>query len=394
MIDLRPGTPWVRDYDRAAWQRAWRKAADLPPGDYPDPYGLPRLREALADHLRRTRAVPVGPENILVTRGTGNGLDLVPPTLLRPGDRAGVEDPGYRVARTRLRRPGSGGRALPGGRGRRDRRRAPRRPACRSTPRPRTSTRSAGGCRSRAGNGCSPGPAVPARSSWRTTTTPSSATTSPRCPPSTVSTRPAWCCSARCRSRWRPTSASAGWSPRRSCSTGSPPSGDDAGRPHQRPGPAGRGGAPGARRPGPAPAPDAAGVRPAPRRRSSTCSASAGCAGDTAGLHVLVELPAAAVRAAGRAPPASAGVLLDSIERHHHGPTRLHGLVIGYGSASLTEVRTGCEVVAELIADRERSARHGRRRPERADHRQGAVGVQRVDGQDVPGPPAGGLRVG
>ncbi|MGV9595282.1 MocR-like pyridoxine biosynthesis transcription factor PdxR [Streptosporangium sandarakinum] len=98
VIDLRPGRPWVHDYDRAAWRRAWRAAADLPPGDDPDPYGLPRLREALAEHLRKTRAVAVGPENIMVTRGTGNGLDLVAATLLSPGDRAGVEDPGYRVA--------------------------------------------------------------------------------------------------------------------------------------------------------------------------------------------------------------------------------------------------------------------------------------------------------
>ncbi|MEU9830884.1 PLP-dependent aminotransferase family protein [Streptosporangium sp. NPDC048047] len=98
VIDLRPGRPWVRDLDRAAWRRAWRAAADLPPGDDPDPYGLPRLREALAEHLRRTRTVAVGPEDIMVTRGTGNGLDLIAATLLRPGDRAGVEDPGYRVA--------------------------------------------------------------------------------------------------------------------------------------------------------------------------------------------------------------------------------------------------------------------------------------------------------
>ncbi|MGJ6960458.1 PLP-dependent aminotransferase family protein [Streptosporangium sp. G11] len=99
VIDLRPGRPWVHDYDRAAWRRAWRGAADLPPASDPDPRGLPRLRAALAEHLRRTRAIPVGPENVMVTRGTGNGLDLVAATLLRPGDRAGVEEPGYRVAR-------------------------------------------------------------------------------------------------------------------------------------------------------------------------------------------------------------------------------------------------------------------------------------------------------
>ncbi|SDH39618.1 GntR family transcriptional regulator / MocR family aminotransferase [Sinosporangium album] len=99
LIELRPGHPWVHDYDDAAWRRAWRRAADLPPADDPDPYGLPRLREALAVHLRRARGMPVEPADVLVTRGAGNGLDLVAATLLRPGDLAGVEDPGYRVAR-------------------------------------------------------------------------------------------------------------------------------------------------------------------------------------------------------------------------------------------------------------------------------------------------------
>ncbi len=95
LVDLRPGAPWVRDHDLAAWRRAWRHAAEQPPDDDPDPHGLPRLRALLADHLRRARGIRVGPENVLVTRSTGNGLDLVGATLLGPGTRAGVEDPGY-----------------------------------------------------------------------------------------------------------------------------------------------------------------------------------------------------------------------------------------------------------------------------------------------------------
>ncbi|MFW6642408.1 PLP-dependent aminotransferase family protein [Nocardiopsis algeriensis] len=102
LIDLRPGAPWVHDLDRAAWRRAWRQAADLPPDDDPDPRGLPRLRELLAEHLRRARGVRVGPENVLVTRGTGNGLDLVAAALLGRGTLAGVEEPGYGKARTIL----------------------------------------------------------------------------------------------------------------------------------------------------------------------------------------------------------------------------------------------------------------------------------------------------
>ncbi|MFD3687724.1 PLP-dependent aminotransferase family protein [Nocardiopsis sp. NPDC058631] len=98
MVDLRPGAPWVRSHDEAAWRRAWRHAASLPLDDDPDPRGLPRLREALAEHLRRTRGVRVGPENVLVTRGTGNGLDLLAATVLARDDRAGIEEPGYQRA--------------------------------------------------------------------------------------------------------------------------------------------------------------------------------------------------------------------------------------------------------------------------------------------------------
>ncbi|GAA1073008.1 MocR-like pyridoxine biosynthesis transcription factor PdxR [Nocardiopsis metallicus] len=104
-VDLRPGAPWVHDHDRAALRRAWRHAAEHPPSDDPDPRGLPRLRALLAEHLRRTRGVRVGPENIVVTRGTGNGLDLVGAMVRNtagPGVRAGVEDPGYGKARTIL----------------------------------------------------------------------------------------------------------------------------------------------------------------------------------------------------------------------------------------------------------------------------------------------------
>ncbi|WP_433701251.1 PLP-dependent aminotransferase family protein [Nocardiopsis sp. CA-288880] len=107
MVDLRPGAPWVRSHDGAAWRRAWRHAASLPLDDDPDPRGLPRLREALAEHLRRTRGVRVGPRNVLVTRGTGNGLDLLTATVLARGGRAGVEEPGYQRARDILESRGA-----------------------------------------------------------------------------------------------------------------------------------------------------------------------------------------------------------------------------------------------------------------------------------------------
>lgn len=70
--------------------------------------------------------------------------------------------------------------------------------------------------------------------------------------------------------------------------------------------------------------------------------------GDTAGLHVMVELPRHTVGPLVEA-AAARGVLLETADRHHHGVPARHGLVIGYGSASLAEVRRGVSVVAELV---------------------------------------------
>ena len=98
-IDLRPGIPWVAGLDTPAWRRAWRLASAVPPVARPDPRGLPQLRTALIDYLRRSRGVACPMERVLVTRGATNGLDMLAATVLRPGDRVGVEDPGYPTAR-------------------------------------------------------------------------------------------------------------------------------------------------------------------------------------------------------------------------------------------------------------------------------------------------------
>ena len=101
-IDLRPGIPWVGGLDTPAWRRAWRLATTVPPAARPDPHGLPGLRAILVDYLRRSRGVACPVERVLVTRGATNGLDLLAATVLRPGDRVGVEEPGYADARSVL----------------------------------------------------------------------------------------------------------------------------------------------------------------------------------------------------------------------------------------------------------------------------------------------------
>ena len=57
--------------------------------------GMPALREAIADKLRRENGIEVGPENIIVTTGGQEGLFLVMQTLIDPGDEILVPDPRY-----------------------------------------------------------------------------------------------------------------------------------------------------------------------------------------------------------------------------------------------------------------------------------------------------------
>jgi len=107
MTDLQPGISWADGIEPAAWRRAWRQAGAHLPSRWPDPYGLPELREAIAAYLRRSRGLAVGPEQVLITQGVSSGLALLADALLTPGDRAGIEEPGYPTGREVLRRAGA-----------------------------------------------------------------------------------------------------------------------------------------------------------------------------------------------------------------------------------------------------------------------------------------------
>ena len=99
LIDLRPGIAWTEGIDRAAWRRAWRSAGASMTSGLPEPQGSPDLRAALTGYLRRSRGVHCSPGQLVVTRGVAGSLGLIAATLLRPGDRVGVEEPGYPAAR-------------------------------------------------------------------------------------------------------------------------------------------------------------------------------------------------------------------------------------------------------------------------------------------------------
>jgi GntR family transcriptional regulator/MocR family aminotransferase len=78
--DLRAGIPAVSAFPRRAWLAAGRAALTEAGDDvlgYPDPRGVPELREALARYLGRARGVHAQPENIIVCSGYVHGLALI-----------------------------------------------------------------------------------------------------------------------------------------------------------------------------------------------------------------------------------------------------------------------------------------------------------------------------
>ena len=98
-LDLRPGEPWTPSTASPAWRRAWRDVAHAaPPASYPEPHGLPELREAVAEHLSRTRGLSCTREQVMITTGTTHGLSLLLGHLHRGDAAIAIEDPGYRAA--------------------------------------------------------------------------------------------------------------------------------------------------------------------------------------------------------------------------------------------------------------------------------------------------------
>jgi len=69
---------------------------------YSDPCGFIELRRCICDYLQAARAVRCDPEQIVVTAGTQQAIDIAIRVLLAPGDPVWVEDPGYALTHEQL----------------------------------------------------------------------------------------------------------------------------------------------------------------------------------------------------------------------------------------------------------------------------------------------------
>ena len=107
-LKLDEGAPDGRLFPPELLARAYRAAAHRASRanglQYRDPRGVPELRRAIAEMLKAQRGLPVGVENICITRGSQNGIFLAALALLRPGDAVIVEaltyEPAVAVFRT------------------------------------------------------------------------------------------------------------------------------------------------------------------------------------------------------------------------------------------------------------------------------------------------------
>ena len=111
---FRIGVPALDAFPVRLWSRlASRRTTSVTSVqlDYGPPAGLVALREAIADHVQKSRGARCHAEQVYVVGGAQRGLDFICRLLLDPGTRAGMEEPGYPGAWTAL--TGAGASIVP-----------------------------------------------------------------------------------------------------------------------------------------------------------------------------------------------------------------------------------------------------------------------------------------
>lgn len=111
IYDFRTGLPDVSLFPHLNWRRliakVLRSNESALPGIYEKPAGHLALRTAIARHIGVSRGVDASEDDVIVTGGTQQAIDLLARTLLAPGDKIAIEDPGYEATRRALEAHGA-----------------------------------------------------------------------------------------------------------------------------------------------------------------------------------------------------------------------------------------------------------------------------------------------
>jgi GntR family transcriptional regulator/MocR family aminotransferase len=100
-LDAFPCKQWAR-LSAAAWRKM-----PLELLNYPRAGGYPPLRRAISEYLGTERGVRCDPEQVIVTAGSQQALQLAAQVLLTPRDRVWMENPGYYAARLAFEKSGA-----------------------------------------------------------------------------------------------------------------------------------------------------------------------------------------------------------------------------------------------------------------------------------------------
>ena len=102
---LTPGIPSLDEFPWSTWRKAGAQSfwgGDSDRLDRTAPLGAEALREAIASHIAFSRGVVCEPDQILVTAGAHNAIDLISRVIFDPGDIVWLEDPSYVAGRGTL----------------------------------------------------------------------------------------------------------------------------------------------------------------------------------------------------------------------------------------------------------------------------------------------------
>ncbi|YCK33375.1 PLP-dependent aminotransferase family protein [Actinomadura sp. ATCC 39365] len=97
--DFRVGVPDARLFPMETWRRLVARELRVGLATYEDSSGYEPLRDAISRHIGISRSVHAGPDDVLITNGAQQALDLVGRVLIEPGTTVAVEEPGYPPAR-------------------------------------------------------------------------------------------------------------------------------------------------------------------------------------------------------------------------------------------------------------------------------------------------------